>query len=85
MMTAEENEILVAISKIKYPPNLPEDYIVNDYAGGNFDDAHDIGYDRGYADGRAELASKIVKIFRNHGHEVEPIGREVEDDEGEDE
>lgn len=46
----------------KYQPR-DEEFMVNDWAGGNIDDAYELGFDDGVGCGRYELACTIFKVL----------------------
>lgn len=55
-------ELVQPIAARDCPPFDTEDFMVCDYAGGNIDDAYEIGFDAG----EVSLARKIVKLLAEY-------------------
>lgn len=55
---------------IEEPEELPEDYMIHDHAGGNIDDAYEIGSARGYEEGRYSVRAEINQVLLKNMHSI---------------
>ena len=57
------DKILELLNTIEAPKELPEDFEVHSWAGGNIDDAYELGYEHGYDRARHVLAVQLLEII----------------------
>ncbi len=58
------------LNGINEPDELPEDYLVNDAAGGNIDDAYELGSERGFDEGRYSVRAEINLVLLKNMHSI---------------